>query len=176
VTGWLANNNGKVFINDRHSAALLWTVEVLDTNAGIPAPQLIPSIAACNYFDETRAGGGELYQTRWVELDGVEIVSGTWGAGNALTISDGTGTLTMLLSGMGDFNSFAAPSGRFNVLGVFDQEDTNADGDYQDMYRLWVKNFADISAVPEPCTLTLAGLALAAGWAVRRRARRGGRP
>jgi hypothetical protein len=176
VTGWLANNNGKVFMNDRHSPALLWTVEVLDAAAGMPEAQVISSISECNYFDATRAGGGELYQTRWVELNNVEITSGTWGAGNSVTISDGTGTLTMLLSGMGDFNSFAAPTGKFNVVGVFDQEDTNADGDYQDMYRLWVKDAGDITPVPEPCTLTLAGLALAGGWAIRRkRAARGGR-
>ncbi len=175
ITGWLANNNGKVFVNDRHSPALMWTVQVLDPNAGMPAPQIIPSVSACNYFDATRAGGGELYQTRWVELQNVEIVSGTWGAGNSLTISDSTGTLTMLLSGMGDFNSFAAPTGKFNVYGVFDQEDTNGDGDYQDMYRLWVKNASDITAVPEPCTMALGGLALAGGWFVRRAAAKGER-
>jgi len=144
VEGWLANHNGKVFINDRHSTALMWDVDVLDNDAGMPAPQVIPSVGSCNYFDQTRSDGAELWQTRWVRLQGLEIVDGTWGTGNALTVSDGTDNLTMLLSGMGDFDDHSAPSGVFDALGVFDQEDTNNDGDFHEGYRLWVKIMSDL--------------------------------
>ena len=164
VTGWLANHNGKVFVNDRHSTALMWTVAVLDNDAGMPTSQVIDSIASCNYFDATRSGGGELWQTRWVELRNVEVVGGAenWGPDGEVTISDtdGADNLIMKLSVMGDFDLYSAPTGTFNVVGVFDQEDINDDGDFQDTYRLWVKDFGDIATVPEPATaaLVLAGL------------------
>ncbi len=138
VEGFLANHNGKVFINDRHSSApeLRFKVTIVEKSAGVPEPKLIASISACNYFDQTRAGGGERYQTQWCRLNNVEIVSGTWGNGEELIISDGTGELTMLLSSQGDF-AYPPPAGRFDVTGIFDQEDTEEP--YQDNYRIWVK-------------------------------------
>jgi hypothetical protein len=176
VTGWLADHNGKVFMNDRHSTALLWTVEVLDNDAGMPAPQVIPSVASCNFFDASRVGGGELWQTRWVTLEDVEIVGGTagWGPDGEVIISDtgGLDNLVMKLSVMGDFDLHAAPTGKFDVVGLFDQEDTNGDGDFHDGYRIWVKTFADITPVPEPATWTLTALSAALAAFARRRAGR----
>ena len=174
VTGWLANHNGKVFVNDRHSTALLWTVTVLDNDAGMPTPQVIPSIGSCNDFDATRASGGELWQTRWVELRDVRIVGGTgnWGPDGEVIISDSDGAdnLIMKLSVMGDFDLYSAPTGTFSVVGVFDQEDVNNDGDFQDIYRIWVKDFGDIAVVPEPTTAVLAAAGLTM-LALRRRRR-----
>jgi len=141
VEGWVANHNGKVFINDRHSAALAFDVTGLDF-VGMPEPLLIPAIEDCNYFDPSRAGGGELYQTRWCRINDVQIVSGTWGNNETLIIDDGTGQLQMKLSRMGDFDYSEVPSGSFDVVGVFDQEDP--DPPYHDNYRIWVKRFSDI--------------------------------
>jgi hypothetical protein len=143
VEGFLADHNGKVFINDRHSSApeVRFTVTMVEKNAGMPEPKLIPSISACNYFDQTRAGGGEKYQTQRCRLNGVHIVSGTWGNGQELTISDGAGELTMLLSEQGDFDLYPAPTGAFDVIGIFDQEDPADDPNpaFHDHYRIWVK-------------------------------------
>ena len=174
VTGWLANYNGKVFINDRHDNELMWTVTVLDPNVGMPTPEVIGSIGAANYFDQTRTAGGERWQTRWVKFENVEIVGGAenWGANGEVIISDtgGDDNLIMKLSLMGDFDSYSAPTGPFDVVGVFDQEDDDADPYYHDGYRLWVKNYGDITPVPEPATgvLLFAG---AAGLSILRRRR-----
>ncbi len=140
VEGWVANNRGKVFVNDRHSLATMWTMQIL-SHGPMPEPEVIPSIAACNYFDPTRQGGGEYYQTRWVRLNGVRIVSGEWGAGNEIVITDSSGAeLTMLLSSQGTFGT--APTAVFDVMGIFDQEDYEAP--FVDSYRLWVKKAGDI--------------------------------
>jgi len=144
VEGFLANHNGKVFINHRHSAdpQLRFRVTILQKGVGMPEPKLIPSISACNYFDQTRAGGGEKYQTQWCRISNVQIVSGAWGNDAELTISDGTGELTMKLSSQGDFDSYSAPSGKFDVIGIFDQEDPELP--YHDNYRIWVKKYKHI--------------------------------
>ncbi|NQT83106.1 hypothetical protein HQ563_08785 [bacterium] len=155
VEGFIANHNGKVFINDRHSSApeIRFTVTILEKGVGMPEPKLIPSVSACNYFDQTRAGGGEKYQTQWCRLNDVEVVSGTWGnyltdaEGNVikgdLTITDGTGELIMHLSRQGDFDDCSAPTGKFDVIGIFDQEDPAEDDNppFQDHYRIWVKKY-----------------------------------
>lgn len=149
VEGFLANHNGKVFINDRHSSApeIRFFVTIVEKGAGMPEPKRIPSISACNYFDASRAGGGERYQTQWCRLNNVEIASGVWGNGQELTISDGTGELTMLLSGQGDFDSYSAPTGKFDVIGIFDQEDTELP--YHESYRIWVKSYRYIIPMVE---------------------------
>ncbi len=153
VEGFIADHNGKVFINDRHSASpdIRFTVTIVEKGAGMPEPKLIPSIAACNYFDRTRAGGAEKYQTQWCRLNDVEIVSGEWGnyladaEGNVvkgdLVITDGTGELVMHLSRQGDFDGYPAPIGKFDVIGIFDQEDPADDDNppFHDHYRIWVK-------------------------------------
>jgi hypothetical protein len=149
VEGFLANHNGKVFINDRHSSALeiRFIVTIVEKGAGMPEPKRIPSVSACNYFDASRAGGGEKYQTQWCRLNNVEITSGTWGNGQQLTISDGTGELTMLLSAQGDFDRYSAPTGKFDVIGIFDQEDTELP--YHENYRIWVKSYRYIIPMVE---------------------------
>lgn len=148
INGFVANNRGKVNINERHSAApgMQFVVTVLERGVGLPTPIEISSIADCNYFDQTRSGGGELYQAQWARLRDVHIVSGSWGAGEELIISDVSGaTMTLLLSDQGDFDSCPAPSGEFSPIGVFDQEDE--DLPYHDHYRLWVKNYGDLTVV-----------------------------
>ncbi|HPA47447.1 MAG TPA: hypothetical protein PK395_16900 [bacterium] len=140
VVGWVADHNGKVFMNDRHSLATMWSMEVVSHGA-MPEPELIPSIATCNYFDVTRQGGAEYYQTRWVRLNGVRIASGEWGAGNEIVITDSSGAdLTLLLSSQGTFGT--APTGEFDVMGIFDQED--AETPFDGGYRLWIRKAEDI--------------------------------
>ncbi len=161
VEGFVAFHRGKTNINERHSAApaMDFTISVLEADVGMPDPTVIPSIGSCNYFDQTRAGGGELYQATWCQVGDVWIHSMPegWGAGKTILVTDnGTDTLPVLLSEMGDFDSYSAPTGVFSATGVFDQEDETFP--FTGDYRLWVKDYGDLelgAVVPEP-----------AGWAV----------
>ncbi|MGC8863746.1 MAG: hypothetical protein ACP5R5_13365, partial [Armatimonadota bacterium] len=116
---------------------------------GLPDPVLIPSVSNCNYFDQTRAGGGEFYQTRYVMLHGVDVVSGSWANNSLLTVADDTGSVGMLLAAMGDFTGQSKPDGKLNVVGIFDQEDTTSP--YTSGYRVWVKKQADVGLALDYC-------------------------
>ncbi|MGQ9765208.1 MAG: hypothetical protein ACUVRI_10045 [Armatimonadota bacterium] len=151
VTGFLADaGRGKVVINHRHSNSpnLVFHVEILD-HPGMPDPVLIPSVSSCNYFDETRSGGGEFYQTRWVMLHGVNVGEGSWANNSLFTISDDTGSVGMLLSRVGDFTGNPKPDSKINVVGIFDQEDTVSP--YTEGYRVWVKKQADVARALDYC-------------------------
>ncbi|MDH7602215.1 MAG: hypothetical protein QHI38_08725 [Armatimonadota bacterium] len=151
VTGFLADaGRGKVVINHRHSnnPDLVFHVEILG-HPGMPDPVLIKSVSECNYFDETRSGGGELYQTRWVMLHGVSVGSGAWTNNSLLTVSDRTGSVGLLLSAMGDFTGNPKPEFPISVVGIFDQEDTTAP--YTEGYRIWVKKQADVARALDFC-------------------------
>ena len=145
VVGFIEDHNGKVNLNDRHSPdpKLTFQVTTLQEDAGMPTPIVIPSVADCNYFDETRSGGGEFYQCRWAKLNNLHIESGEWGAGEEIIASDISGaTITILLSAKGDFDLFNAPLVSFSVTGIFDQEDE--DSPFHDHYRIWIKNQEDV--------------------------------
>jgi hypothetical protein len=149
VEGYVANNRGKVNINERHSAApeLAMTVTILEKGVGLPTPEMLTSLTDLNIFDVSRSVGGEKYQCQWVELDGVHIASGIWAAGESLILSDDEdSTFTMLLAAPGDFGDHPQPAGQFSVRGIFDQEagtGSNPAPPFTDGYRLWVKSFAD---------------------------------
>ncbi|MFQ3548737.1 MAG: hypothetical protein SNJ70_03170 [Armatimonadota bacterium] len=141
ITGWLGFYAGQIRLNERHDPDLKFTVELIEANVGLPAPYVMPSISECNYFDETKAGGGEKYQIRHVQLNNVQIKSGTWAAGQTLKIEDETGEIDMLLLLQGTFTSF--PSGKISVVGIFDQEDTTPP--FTEGYRVLIRNQGDVA-------------------------------
>jgi hypothetical protein len=151
VTGWAAfyTGSGKTFINDRHdeTGATMWSIEVI-AHGDMPEPEVVPTISHCNYFDQTREGGGERWQTRWVKLKGANILSGPWGNQETCIISDDTGWLYMSLARGGDFDDFTPPAGTFDVVGILDQEYEDLGDDPEDTwtenYRIIVKKFEDI--------------------------------
>lgn len=153
ITGLLADmGRGKAVINNRgHGGApyLVWHVDIVG-HAGLPDPELIPSVSNCNYFDQTRVDGGERYQTRYTMLHGVQISGGAWANNQLLIISDATGSVGMLLSAQGDFDSHMQPTGKLNVVGIFDQEDDGT-APYTDGYRIWVKKSGDIAIALDGC-------------------------
>ncbi|HOX37957.1 MAG TPA: PEP-CTERM sorting domain-containing protein [Candidatus Brocadiia bacterium] len=162
IEGYIANNRGKTTINERHTGdpAMDFTITLLAADVGLPAPIVIPSVDACDSFDETRATGGELYQAQWSRLNDLSIISGTWASGQTVVVSDdgGTHTMNLLLSGLGTFDT--APVGAFDAIGIFDQEDLTSP--FTGDYRLWIKD--QVYVVPEPGAFALmaAGLAVVA--------------
>lgn len=163
ITGFIEDHLGKVNITERHSAdpSLNFIVEVLEPGVGMPEPMLIPSLSACNTFDPTRAGGGERYQARWLRLNDVFIVSGTWANGEHVWVSQGEGVdFPLYLSGPGDFDTIPPPTGVFDVVGIFDQEAglgawPPPDPPYTGDYRIWVKNLGGL--IPKPGDLDYDG-------------------
>lgn len=151
VTGYLADaGRGKAVINHRHSASpeLIFHVEVTE-HPGLPDPELIPSVAYCNYFDMTRSGGGEHYQTRFVMLHDVEVTNGVWGNNSLLAVADETGSVGALLSAMGDFSEGPQPQDKLSFVAIFDQEDTTSP--HTEDYRLWVKKSQDVGLALDAC-------------------------
>ncbi len=175
VEGFIANHNGKTNINERHSGdpAMDFDITLVQPDYGMPTPIDITDLAAAKVFDQTRQSGGELYQGQWARLRNVTYYDGTWAPDETIRVADTNGaTFDVLLSGQGSFDSADMPTGSFDVVGLFDQEDASAP--YTAGYRLWVKNASDFSpassgpVIPEP--LTLATVALGAAFvAVRRR-------
>ena len=145
LTGYVINHRGKVNMNTRHSEDpdLQFQVEVVG-HVGMPGPIRIADIASCVGFDRTRETGGERYQAQWCIIKNVSVASGEWTPANDdLMITDDSGAqLNLYLSGMGDFAGTTAPEGKFNVTGIFDQEDPDAP--FTGNYRLWIKSMADI--------------------------------
>jgi hypothetical protein len=145
IDGFVEDHNGKVNINARHSSApeMQFQVTRLATGVGLPTPKEFTSLAAVNGFDSTRKTGGERYQCNWIKLKQVHLLAGTWGAGNTLVIADDAGaTTSLLLASQGDFSQHNAPAGKFDVTGIYDQEDASAPATAD--YRLWVKHFSDL--------------------------------
>jgi hypothetical protein len=151
--GLMMSYNGKTNLNERHWPENVFTVTKLSSGS-VPAPQLIPDIAACNYFDATdadadgkpdRNAGGERYQGQWCRLEGVGVTDPAgWGNGSSVPITDNSGQSLMLFCGyMGDFDVYGAPRGKFNVTAIFDQEDTSAQP-WDGGYRMWPMKFNQI--------------------------------
>lgn len=154
VTGFLADHNGKVFINDRHTNDLeiCPVVEVIG-HPGLPDPELIPSLSNCNYFDKTRNDGGERYQTRFTMLHGVQITAGTWANNETLTIADESGVGSLYIPPMVNLSGVSQPAGKFSVVGIYDQEDGGSGSPvvYHGVYRMLLRNAGDIAIALDVC-------------------------
>jgi len=148
------NYKGKTNINEAHNKAPEnnFDVYLLEAGYGLPDHQVIPTLQIANGFDSSRLTGGEYYQSTLTRINSVEITNGTWEAGQYLTVTDGTASFALLLSCQGDFNDHTAPVGKFDVLGVFDQEST----DLTAGYYLWVTKQADIIHPAEAPQITQA--------------------
>ena len=137
---------GKTNVNDEHSTSptLDFQMKLIQANYGLPTPtpltlasiwdQSTNSVA----FDPTRETGGEHYQGTLVNLEDVHLVSGTWGANELVMVADTAGhELPVQLGLNAEFNSMLAPTGWFNIKGIFDQE-TSPSGPYTNGYQLYV--------------------------------------
>lgn len=168
---------GKMNVNEDHSNEIEndFTVEILQKNYGLPdAIGISLSAIQDEYdvaiFDETRAAGGEFYQSTLVELTNVWFKDedlANWGSDADLTVTDSTGRTLNVHVGLNSvFDSMAVPkSGQlYDLTGILDQSSSSG----MDGYQLLLLDPSYISQVPEPATLAIFTM-LAAGVAARRK-------
>jgi hypothetical protein len=127
---------GKRNINEAHSKDpdANFTIRLLQAGHGLPEPEWItladvmevddgdPSTRA-DRFDPTRQSGGEYYQAMRVRIQDLELVDAeAWhgGAGQRIMVTDGAGRFLPLRMPRHDLGP--APTGRFDVVGIFNQE------------------------------------------------------
>ncbi|MBI4582378.1 MAG: hypothetical protein HY718_21970 [Planctomycetes bacterium] len=142
-------HNGKTNINEQHTVDLEanFDVVLLQANHSSPAPLTITLADVKDdsdefIFDATGITGAEHYQAALVRIENVQFMDGTWGPNRQMTIGDGSGRTLPLLLGLGSgFTLYGPPTGAFDVVGVFDQEDAiEADG-FKTGYRLWAMDY-----------------------------------
>lgn len=142
ATGLTTTYGGQTNISERHNPDQKFTVEKLSSGSE-PAPLVIEDLAQATQFDKTRKTGGEYYQGRLVILKKVKIVEGEWKVGEDFIVADSKGgKLTVGLRGSFQIgNQTTAPTGEFDVVGVFNQEDGEAP--YTAGYQLWPRTLQD---------------------------------
>ncbi|RJP27486.1 MAG: hypothetical protein C4527_12880 [Candidatus Omnitrophota bacterium] len=141
VTGLTGSFGGKTNINERHNKDQKFEIVNLG-HVGEPTPMPITDLAAAIQFDHTRQTGGEYYQGRLVELQNVHIVDGVWENGGMLTVADPAGgTMQVELRYSTKIPDSPQPEGIFNIVGVFNQEDTETP--HTEVYLLWPRSIAD---------------------------------
>lgn len=152
VTGLTGHFGGKTNINERHNADQKFEITFLSTGNTLTSIP-ISDLAAATAFDPTRQSGGEFYQGRLVALRNVEIVAGEWSNGSVLTVQDSQGgQMPVELRFSARIADHPQPAGPMTILGVFNQEDTEAP--YQEGYVLWprsIDDFQSSSKVDEWC-------------------------
>jgi hypothetical protein len=135
---------GKFNVNENHSNEPEFDFEIvlLQKDYGLPTPQEISISDVRNEFDQdlfdfTRQTGGERYQSQLVQLDHLQLVSGSWAPDELVTVTDESGrTLSLKLGLDSAFGSMSTPTGVFSATGIFNQESTG--------YQLWVTEANDI--------------------------------
>ena len=156
VTGLLKFYGGKTNMNERHNTAPAndLTIELITLGAGLPKPEVITLDQVKDgsdvfIFDPNRVTGCEKYQARLVRINDVSFVDDSGWAPNAeLTITDGTRTFPVKL-GIGPgitpgSNNLSSP---FDIIAIFDQEDSVSTDGFKAGYRLWVTNYDGNGAV-----------------------------
>ena len=153
--------NGSLFyggmqnVNEEHSIdpALDFTISLVSSNFGLPAPEAISLSSVVgvddsnpatheDVFDATRATGGEHYQGMRVRVNGLTLVATNgwnpgldWGS-RECTATDGEGRYFTLIHPR--YSLGAAPTNRLDATGVFIQESgSGTDGTFG--YELFVQ-------------------------------------
>ena len=141
---------GKCNVNEQHdvSPALDFDMVILQRDLAVtPAPIHLSDVkdaADLDLFDPTRASGGECYQGRYVRLVDVSITGDSdWGTGGAIMVTDREGrTLPVRLGIHPCWDTSSPPVGRFDLLGVFDQDATDI-WTSTDGYQMWALALRD---------------------------------
>lgn len=141
VTGLTGHFGGKTNINERHNPDQKFEIEILGTGAD-PEPMEITDLDLAKQFDPTRETGGEYYQGRLCVLKDVEIIEGEWQNGSTLTVKNDAGqTFPVELRYRADIADSPQPTGKLNIVGVFDQEDPEPP--FTEGYVFWPRHIDD---------------------------------
>ncbi len=156
---------GKTNVNEQHSInpALDFDIVLITEAAGLPRPAVLTladlkDINDDFIFDSTRMTGAEHYQGSLIRINDVLFDDVTnWAPEAELTIVDGTGRSLPVQFGRGaGFTDYTAPTGAIDIIGIFDQEDTDDTDGYMDGYRLWVLDYDGCGCIL-PAPFALAG-------------------
>jgi len=115
--------------------------EILSSGNDLPAIQnlTIPEIIA----------NGADYESEYVHLDSVTIISGTWPASTSsanMTIADANGvTLTMRIDGDTDLHTYEAMLGYFNLTCIV--------GRYYEDFQVFPRYYSDLEQIGDPTPL-----------------------
>ncbi len=136
---------GKTNVNEQHTSnpEANFDVGLLEADYGLPTPELISlsDVKGPNdvfIFGQQRLAGAEHYQGTRVRVNDVGFVDPNgWGPEGELVIPDGSGrTLPVKLGRGGGFSVYDPPPAPFDLITIFDQEDTNGEDGWRDGYRL----------------------------------------
>lgn len=158
---------GKFNVNEQHFNDSYYDFDIVKIGEGdLPDPQGI-AISDVRYegangaykFDVDRLAGAEHYQAALVRFSDVQLAddASAWVSNATVTITDGNGYYFPLKLGLDGFDPSNAPTGTFDITGIFDQEPRSwnpNNGDPQTGYRLWTTD-RDWVVVPEPGTIAL---------------------
>ncbi len=116
-------------------------IELLSSGNDLPEIQVLTR-------DEI-ATNGVTYESEYVRIDSVTIVSGTWPTGTSsvnLTISDPSGTtLTMRIDGDTDLHNYEAMLGYFNLTAIV--------GRYYENFQVFPRYYSDLEQIGDPTPL-----------------------
>ena len=129
VTSLTGFYKGQTNLNDRHSIANDMIIEELEM-VGVPEPGTVSNINEATVFDQTCRIGGEKLQGTLRRIEDCWISDGVWPAASQsafLTIRDPSGAqMGLRLVGAGDFFENSQPATRFDIVGIFEQEDSDS--------------------------------------------------
>lgn len=108
-------------------------------------PPITPQVVTLSQLGN--GGAGEALEGRLVRINNVTITSGTFpptGSSGNVTISDGTGSITLRVDSDTNIDGTTTPSGTFSVIGLASQFDTSAP--FDSGYQLLPRSTADITS------------------------------
>lgn len=125
-------------------------------------------------FDETRQTGPEHYQASLVHLENLLLDDdpSNWTLDNTVTVRQGDLTFDMQLGidpALELIDATTLTTTPFDVTAIVNQEDPS--DPYTGTYRLWMTSAGNLTVIPEPGTVLLLALGLAAGVFPLRRSR-----
>lgn len=136
-----------------------FTLGNVTSGPGIPMPT---TVGVADFQDMSATAEG--FESTLVKLTNVTFVDAGTPFGNGTgnyVVTDGVNNATVRVSTADlGFAGVTIPSGPVNITGIFSQFDSSdpRDGGYQ----LQVRGVSDIEAVPEPATMAILGLGVAA--------------